>query len=456
MYSTLLLDRLERLHPERIDLSLDRMERLLRELGHPERRLPPTIHVAGTNGKGSTIAFVRAMAEAMGGSVHVYTSPHLTRFHERIVLAGSPISENNLVRCLERVESVNDGQPITSFEITTAAAFLAFSETPADLLLLETGLGGRLDATNVVSKPRVTAITPVSIDHVSFLGDSIGAIAGEKAGILKPDVTCVVGRQDKAALDAIARRAREIGAPLQVFGEGYAVSRQGDRMVYEDAVRRIELPFPHLTGQHQLDNAAVAIATAAVAFGDALTPSAVERGMTGAVWPARLQRLSLGPLHAYVGAGTEIWLDGGHNVGASRAIAKAMGASEPSGLHLILGMMVTKDAAAALAPFKNLVSTVYAVPIPNEENAYSAESLASLASAGGFNASVARSVPEALRMSQAASGGPRHVLIFGSLYLAGHVLELHSTERSYFTKALSLARGVPTAARASGALPALG
>ena len=265
-----------------------------------------------------------------------------------------------------------------------------------------------------------------------------------------------MGRQDNAALEVIARRANEIGAPLQVFGEGYAVSRQGDRIVYEDAVRRIDLPFPQLAGQHQLDNAAAAIATAAVAFGDTLTSSAVERGMMSVTWPARLQRLSVGPLHAYVGAGTEIWLDGGHNVGASQAIAKAMSAFESSGLHLILGMMDTKDAAAALAPFKDLVSTVYAVPIPNEGNAHSAESLASLASAEGFVASVASSVPEALRMSQAASRGPRQILIFGSLYLAGHVLKLHSTERTYFAKALSLARSVPAAARASGAFSALG
>lgn len=456
MYSDLLLERLEGLHPKRIDLSLDRMERLLRELGHPERRLPPVIHVAGTNGKGSTIAFVRAIAEAMGRSVHLYTSPHLVHFHERIVIAGAHIAEDNLVSCLERVERANGGQPITSFEITTAAAFLAFAETPANILLLETGLGGRLDATNVVAKPRATTITPISVDHVAFLGDSIAAIAREKAGILKPGVPCVVGRQDDVALDVIARRAAEIDVPLHVFGEDYEIRAQEDRLVYEDAERHLTLPLPQLPGRHQLDNAAAAIATAAVAFGDELSPNALARGMKDVRWPARLECLSSGALHAYVWPGTEIWLDGGHNVGGGRAIAEAVGTLATSDLHLIWGMMDTKDAPAVLAPFKGLVSRVYTVPVPNEENAYPPEALAKLASDEGFTVAVAGSVPEALRMSQAAAGVPHQVLIFGSLYLAGHVLQLHSTERTYFAKALSLARNVPTVSPAAAALSATG
>ena len=432
--SVTLLERLKALHPQSIDLSLGRIERLLAALDHPEHRLPPVVHVAGTNGKGSLIAFVRAIAEALGKRAHVYTSPHLVNFHERILLAGpdggTPISEDRLVDCLARAEDANTGELITLFEITTAAAFLAFSETPADLLLLETGLGGRLDATNVVEKPLATSITPISIDHVSFLGNTLAAIAAEKAGILKPGVPCIVGRQEAEALQVIEARAGEIGTPLHVFGRDFDVFEQHRRLIFQTESWLIDLPVPRLNGRHQIDNAGAAIATASVAFGDALTIESLERGLTHAEWPARLERLGEGALHQYVGEGTEIWLDGGHNEAGGRAIANALAEFEervPRAVHLIWGMMETKDAHAFIAPFKGLVERVYTVPIPEEANAFSAEALAEIAASEGFDVTPASGVAHALMQSRAALGRPGRVLICGSLYLAGHVLKLHAS-----------------------------
>jgi dihydrofolate synthase / folylpolyglutamate synthase len=429
-----LLERLKALHPQSIDLSLGRIERLLAALGHPERKLAPVVHVAGTNGKGSLIAFIRAITQALGKRVHVYTSPHLINFHERIVLAGphgaAPITEDRLVDCLARAEAANAGELITLFEITTAAAFLAFSETPADLLLLETGLGGRLDATNVVEKPLATSITPISIDHVSFLGHTLGAIAGEKAGILKPGVPCIVGRQEAEALKVIEARAEEIGAPLHVFGRDFDVFEQHRRLIFQTALRLLDLPLPRLNGRHQIDNAGAAIATASVAFDDALTIKALEQGLTHAKWPARLERLGDGALCEYVGDGTEIWLDGGHNAAGGQAIAHALAELEervPRAVHLIWGMMETKDAHAFIAPFKGLVKRVYTVPIPEEPNAFSAEALAEIAASEGFDGTPTSGVAHALMQSRTALGRPGRVLICGSLYLAGHVLKLHGS-----------------------------
>jgi dihydrofolate synthase/folylpolyglutamate synthase len=428
-----LLEGLKALHPQSIDLSLGRIERLLAALGHPERRLAPVVHVAGTNGKGSLIAFVRAIAQSLGKRVHVYTSPHLVNFHERIVLAGpngaEPISEDRLIDCLVRAETANSGELITLFEITTAAAFLAFAETPADLLLLETGLGGRLDATNVVEKPLVTSITPISIDHVSFLGHTLASIAGEKAGILKPGVPCVVARQEEEALKVIEARAGEIGAPLHVFGRDFAVFEQHRRLIFQTASRLLDLPLPRLNGRHQIDNAGAAIATASVAFGDALTVDALEQGLIRAEWAARLERLSDdGELYQYVGDGTEIWLDGGHNAAGGQAIAHALAEFEervPRTVHLIWGMMETKDAHAFITPFKGLVECVYTVPIPEEANAFSADALAKIATSEGFDVTPTAGIVHALMQSKAALGRPGRVLICGSLYLAGHVIRLH-------------------------------
>ncbi len=430
--SDTLLERLKKLHPQSIDLSLGRIERLLAALGHPERRLPPVVHVAGTNGKGSYLAFTRAIAEALGKGVHVYTSPHLVNFHERIVLAGphgsAPIAEDFLVDCLARAEAANGGELITLFEITTAAAFLAFSEVPADLLLLETGLGGRLDATNVVAKPLLTAITPISIDHVSFLGDTIAAIAGEKAGILKAGVPCVVGRQVQEAFEVIERRAEALGAPLHVAGRDFDMYEQHGHLIFQTPSRLLDLPLPRLNGRHQIDNAGAAIAGASILFGDALTTRALEYGLTHAEWPARLERLAVGGLHAYVADGTEIWLDGGHNAAGGQVIAHALAElveRVPRPVHLVFGMMESKDAHAFIAPFKGLVERVYTLPIPDEPNAFSADALGEIVRAEGFDAMATSGLPDALNRSQAALEGPGRVLICGSLYLAGHVLKLH-------------------------------
>jgi dihydrofolate synthase/folylpolyglutamate synthase len=430
--SDTLLERLKMLHPQSIDLSLGRIERLLAALGHPEQKLPPVLHVAGTNGKGSFLAFTRAIAEALGKGVHVYTSPHLVNFHERIVLAGphgsAPIAEDLLVDCLARAEDANDGELITLFEITTAAALLAFSETPADLLLLETGLGGRLDATNVVAKPLLTAITPISIDHVSFLGDTLTAIAGEKSGILKPGVPCVVGRQEQEAFRVIERRAEEIDVTLHVAGRDFDMYEQHGRLIFQTATRLLDLPLPRLTGRHQIDNAGTAIAAASLILGPTLTMRALEHGLTHAAWPARMERLAPGSLHAYVADGTEVWLDGGHNAAGGQVIANTLAELNdrvPRPVHLIYGMMETKDAHAFIAPFKGLVERIYTVPIPEEPNAFDAETLAEIARAEGFDVVAAKNVPDALLKSQAAFKGPGRVLICGSLYLAGHTLKLH-------------------------------
>jgi dihydrofolate synthase/folylpolyglutamate synthase len=430
--SDTLLERLKKLHPQSIDLSLGRIERLLARLGHPEEKLPPVLHVAGTNGKGSFLAFTRAVAEALGKGVHVYTSPHLVNFHERIVLAGphgsAPIAEDLLVDCLARAEAANDGELITLFEITTAAAFLAFAETPADILLLETGLGGRLDATNVVEKPLLTAITPVSIDHVSFLGETLVEIAGEKAGILKAGVPCIVGRQAPEAFTVIERRAEEIDVPLHVAGRDFDMYEQHGRLIFQTPSRLLDLPLPRLNGRHQIDNAGTAIAAASLLFGDALTTRALEQGMTRAEWPARMERLATGGLHAYVADGTELWLDGGHNAAGGQVIAHALAELDervPRPVHLVYGMMETKDAHAFIAPFKGLIERIYTVPIPDEPNAFDAETLAEIARAEGFDVIAADSVPDALLKSQTALKGPGRVLICGSLYLAGHVLKLH-------------------------------
>jgi dihydrofolate synthase/folylpolyglutamate synthase len=428
--SDTLLERLKKLHPQSIDLSLGRIERLLAALGDPQDKLPPVVHIAGTNGKGSTLAFLRAIAESLGKGVHVYTSPHLVDFHERIVLAGphgaAPVTEEVLVDCLARAEEANGGELITLFEITTAAAFLAFAEAPADLLLLETGLGGRLDATNMVEKPLLTIIAPVSIDHVSFLGETLAEIAGEKAGIMKLGVPCVVGRQEKEAFDVIERRAQELGVPLHVAGRDFDTYEQQGRFIFQTTSRLIDLPLPRLPGRHQLDNASTAIAAASVVFGDKLTQRALEHGLTHAHWPARLERLPVGGLHAYVAEGTEIWLDGGHNEAGGQVVAHTLAELDervPRPVHVIWGMMETKDARRFIAPFKGLVERIYTVPIPDEPNAFAAESLAEIARAEGFAAVAVNSVPEALLRS--ASGGvPARVLICGSLYLAGHVLKL--------------------------------
>ena len=423
--------RLSGLHPKLIDLSLERLERLLGALGDPHQNLPPVIHVAGTNGKGSTIALLHAMIEAAGLDVHVYTSPHLLRMGERIRLAGREISDPALAGLLSRCEDANAGQPITVFEIITAAAFLAFAESPADLLLLETGLGGRLDATNVVPRPLVTAITSVSLDHQQFLGHDLGAIAGEKAGILKPRVTAVVGPQEAKVLNVITARARSIDAPLSLWGEDWSARREGAEMVFRQGRTERRLPLPALAGDHQIENAAIALACLEAAPELKVDHGARAHGLAAARWPARLERLGGGPLAGLLPEGTELWLDGGHNPAAGRVLARALGEpglgeSEKRPLYIVAGLMKTKDAAGFLAPLAAHASGVACVAIPDQAACYGPDELARLARAAGLNAEPATGVGDALsRIAARTTKGsrPARVLICGSLYLAGWVLK---------------------------------
>ena len=426
------LARLKQLHPLLIDLSLGRINGLLDKLGGPQRQLPPVIHVAGTNGKGSVTAMLKAMLEAAGRRVHVYTSPHLVRFNERIAIGGPdnrsrPIAEDRLVRLLERVEAANGRDPMTFFEITTAAAFLAFAEAPADAILLEVGLGGRLDATNVIERPRLCVITPVSIDHADKLGDTVAKIAAEKAGILKRGVRGVIGRQDDAALTVIKAAAGRVGAPLTVWGEDYDAFEQRGRLVFQAAERLLDLPRPALIGTHQITNAGVAVA-AALELGDlGLDEAAIERGLVSVTWPARMQRLIAGPLLAELQPGTELWLDGGHNPAGAAALADTLAALEeraPKPLVLVAALMGQKDASGFLGPFCGLARSIATVPIPGVHVAPLApEALAGRARELGFTAEASCGVLEALRHIETVPGAKR-IVICGSLYLAGHVLAL--------------------------------
>ncbi|SEN20616.1 bifunctional folylpolyglutamate synthase/dihydrofolate synthase [Palleronia pelagia] len=415
--SDAILDRLMALHPKVIDLSLDRMHRLLAQLGHPERSLPPVVHIAGTNGKGSTLAMIRAGLESAGHRVHAYTSPHLARFHERIRLNGALISEPDLAALLDEVETANGGEPITFFEVTTAAALLAFARTPADYTLLEVGLGGRLDATNVIDTPALTVITPVDLDHQSFLGDTLAQIAGEKAGILKRGVPGVIGRQAEPALEVIEARAARLGAPLQVHGQHWHVAPERDGLVFQDETGLLDLPRPALAGPHQLENAGIAIA-ALRALG--LTEPACAAAMTDATWPARMQRLRHGPL-VDAAPGAEILLDGGHNPAAGAAIAATLAALPPRGTHLVCGMLNTKDIAGYLRPLARHADSLTAVSIPGEANTLPADRTAEVARGVGLAATTADSVLDAVR-AIAAQDPHARILVCGSLYLAGRVL----------------------------------
>ena len=415
------------MHPRVIDLSLARIERLLARLGHPERQLAPVIHVAGTNGKGSTVAFLRAMLEAHGVVVHVYTSPHLVRFNERIVVAGRDIDDDSLCALLQECEAANAGDPITFFEVTTAAAFLAFARTPADFTLLETGLGGRLDATNVIARPLITALTPISLDHQGFLGETIAAIAGEKAGILKAGVPCWSAHQPAAAAAVIAKRAVEVGAPLIREGEGWCAKPDGDGWRFEGFAPALPqthwaLPAPALAGAHQIANAGLALACLHRLPGLVIDASAVARGLACARWPARLQRLDAGRLVDLLPRGWELWLDGGHNPGAAQALAHHLAGWRDRPLVLVFGMLKTKDETGFLAPLAGLAQRALTVAIPGEAASLDADSAAAAARRVGLAADACDSVREALRRA-AGSGGPTaRVLICGSLYLAGAVL----------------------------------
>lgn len=405
------------LHPKVIDLTLDRVYRLLAALGHPERRLPPVIHIAGTNGKGSTQAMIRAGLESTGDRVHAYTSPHLARFHERIRLAGELISEPALTALLDECVTANGPDEITFFEITTCAAFLAFARTKADWTLLEVGLGGRLDATNVVDQPRLTIITPVSLDHESYLGDTVTKIAAEKAGIIKRGVPVIVGPQTPEGLEVIEARAARLGAPVLAFGQHWQVWEERGRMIYQDENGLLDLPLPNLPGPHQIQNAGAAI-TALRALGrDA---AACEAAVTRAEWPARMQRLRVGPL-ADSAPQVELWLDGGHNPAGGAAVAATLARMAPRETHLICGMLNTKDVAGYMQPLAGHVTRLHAVSIPGEKNTLPAEVTRDAALSVGIAAEAAPSVAAALTAIAAQSPQAR-VLICGSLYLAGAIL----------------------------------
>ena len=414
--SDALLARMMAFHPKIIDLTLDRVWRLLAALDHPERDLPPVIHIAGTNGKGSTQAMIRAGLEGAGCRVHAYTSPHLARFHERIRLAGELISEPALTDLLDECLRANGTDAITYFEITTCAALLAFARTPADYTLLEVGLGGRLDATNVVEQPALSIITPVSLDHQQYLGDTLAEIAAEKAGIIKRGVPCVVAAQEDAALDVIEARAARLGAPLLVQGQHWHVTTEGGRLVYQDETGLLDLPLPNLAGPHQVQNAGVALA-ALRTLGHG---SGSEAALTRAQWPARMQRLRNGPLVDALPQG-RLWLDGGHNPAAGQAIAATLAQMNLGKLWMICGMLNTKDVGGFMRPLAGVAQRLYAVSIPGEAATLSAQETANAAQSAGIPAQQAESVADALA-DIAAQNPQAQVLICGSLYLAGHIL----------------------------------
>ena len=425
--------RLLALHPKRIDLSLRRIERLLAALGNPERRLPPVIHVAGTNGKGSTVAFARAILEAAGNRVHVYTSPNLVRLNERFRIGqtgrGKLVGDDELAEALSACEAKNGGMPITVFEMETAAAFLLFTRHPADIVLLEVGLGGRLDATNVVDRPLASVITRVSLDHRDFLGDTIEAVAAEKAGIIKAGVTAVVASQAREALSVIERQAARVKAHLRIAGEDWTATEERGRLVYQDDDGLLDLPAPKLYGRHQFENAGAAIAALRASGLKLLAPS-FEAGMIGVDWPARMQRLSQGRLVELMPPESELWLDGGHNADGGRAIAAALAdleerVSRP--LVLIVGMLSTKDSEGFLRNFSGLARRVIAVPI-HQDKAVSAVALADIAQGIGIPAFARDDVDGALDSAGKLDLEPApRVLITGSLYLAGEVLAANGT-----------------------------
>jgi len=419
------------LHPKKIDLSLGRMQAILAKLDHPEHLLPPIIHVAGTNGKGSTVAFLRAMLEAAGARVHVYTSPHLVRFNERIRLAGALASDEQLIAAFKICEQVNRGAPITLFEMTTAAAFLLFSQVQADILLLEVGLGGRLDATNVIDPPLASVITPVSLDHPEFLGNDVAVIASEKAGIVKRGCPVIVGNQSEVTTRVIERQAAKMRAPIIVGGQDFSGRVEHGRMVFEDEFGLLDLPLPKLAGRHQISNAATAIAALRKIRPD-FPPQAIEAGLLSAEWPARLQRLRYGKLEAYAPKGAELWLDGGHNADGGRALSEALADIEeqaPRPLVLICGMLATKDSNAFLEHFSGLAGELIGVPIKNaQEGAAASRDMAKIARELDIPARNAPDVVTALESLQARNWPvPPRILMCGSLYLAGEILAANGT-----------------------------
>ncbi len=419
--SDAVLERMQRLHPKIIDLTLDRMDRCLEAVGNPHLSVPPVIHVAGTNGKGSTQAMIRAGLEASGQTVHAYTSPHLARFHERIRVAGDLITETALTELLDEVYEANDGATITYFEITTVAAFLAFAKTAADWTLLEVGLGGRHDATNVIAEPRLTIVTKVDLDHQQFLGETIAEIAYQKAGIIKKGVPVIVGPQHEDGLQVIEDEANKLGAPLIAHGQHWHVWEERGRMIYQDETGLVDIPLPNLRGPHQIANAGMAIAALRhLGYGE----TAWEGAVTRAFWPARMQRLKAGPL-VEAAPDAELWLDGGHNPAAAEALVDTLRLMPDRPTYLICGMLSTKDVSGYMRPLATVARSLHAVAIPGEAATLPASETAAAAKEVGLSAVEAETVSGAL--AEIVSNDPQaRVLICGSLYLAGAVLRENS------------------------------
>lgn len=433
-----IIEKLMQLHPKGFDLSLDRISRLLEKLGNPHKRLPPVIHVAGTNGKGSVTAFCRALLEAAGLAVHVHTSPHLVNWHERYRLGvfgdnGRFVEDDVLADALRRIEAANDGQMITVFEILTAAMFVLFAERPADAAVIEVGLGGRFDATNVISHPAVSVIMPISLDHQAYLGDRVELIAAEKAGIMKAGSPVVIGHQEyDAALDALLATAERLGCPMSVYGQDFSAHEEFGRMVYQDEFGLTDAPMPRLPGRHQLANAAAAI-RAIKAAGFEVTEHMIETAMTSVEWPGRLQRIMTGKITELAPKDAEVWIDGGHNPGAGEVIAEAMAGLEektPRPLFIIAGMINTKDPVGYFRAFADIAEYVFTVPIGGTDSAIDPVLLAHAAFDAGLVAAPTSSLPEALdELSRRfdPEGPPPRILIGGSLYLAGNALALNGT-----------------------------
>lgn len=424
--SDAVIQRLRANHPTLIDLTTGRVERLLAAVGDPHKKLPPVIHVAGTNGKGSTVAYLRAIGEAAGLRVHTLTSPHLVRFAERIRLAGRLITDEQLTDLTDRLEAANAGEPISFFEITTVLAFLAFAETPADLCVVEVGLGGRFDATNVFDAPAVSVITPVDLDHLEMLGPGLPKIAWEKAGIIKRGRPVVVARQPDEALEMIEREADDRMAPMLMAGRDFDAWEERGRLLVQMPDRLLDLPAPSLFGGYQFDNAGVAVA-AALTFDHGLSDEVLGRGVSSAVWPARMQRLTAGPLADLARArGSDIWLDGGHNPHAGRALAEAATRivdRDPRPLVLVTGMFARKDAEGFFRPFAEMrprvICTTFDSPI-----AASAEDLAAAAAVVGLDAETSANVQDGLARALETAGPAPHVLVCGGLHFAGEVLAM--------------------------------
>lgn len=424
--SDVILARLLDLHPRFIDLRLDRILAFLDDLGGPQNKLPPVIHVAGTNGKGSVVACLRAILEAAGLRVHCYTSPHLVRFHERIVLAGLQIEESNLRELLDECEQVNAGRPITFFEIITAAAFLAFSREPADVVVLETGLGGRLDATNVVTKPLMSVLTPIDIDHEYFLGDTLEAIAAEKAAIIKPDVPAISSLQRPKAAGVLKDRAAEVGVKLDFQDENWSVSTVGQTMAVRVNGRRRVFAPPALEGDHQVRNAGLAVAALLTQDRIDIPDVAFNKGLRSVRWPGRFQKLKSGPLVDLLREGQSLWIDGGHNAAAAGAIVATLKTWRPTPIHLIVGMLKSRTRESFLKPLGTLDAPMTLVAIPDEENTWQAKALLREAEKLGLLARAADGFEAAVTEAARSVGPNGRILVCGSLFLCGHVLRNHA------------------------------